>query len=180
MQNEGKQGVAIAVIDCDKSIPAEPVLAEHLSMLYRIGDGKDPSLRMAEWLWPYLIPKRGIVACLLLQTLVDRGLYTVVPAFDPGCWKGPVIPAETMREEVRTYILLRGGYGPWADAGTMAGKVAIMFGEGDHTEYIAREVFWWRCNTVVLKDYQAREAGRAVNGVLRSRVNREACFDKKG
>lgn len=176
-QKQSKTGVSIAVIDvnrCEKKPKSGKELTSNNGLGKRMA-----VLRRTEWLFQYEILRNEIVACLSLQTLVSRQLYNLVPELDlrNSRWRGHGgdVPIDEMREAVRDAPPATGGQGFWTNMGTKGAEVALLFGLGEHTEYIAGEaVDWWLEDE--LQEYQRGYIKKAITGTINQQRTPMACF----
>lgn len=135
----GKRDVRIAVINVEACQGQELYLASDLASENEIDI---LPWHDNEYLFRWQIPRRAIVACLFFQTLLDRGLYDLVPELCPDEEDVSVdelrgtIQEEWLENRPRRWHL--------QEVGRKAAELALIFGYGEHVEYIAEEVAeWW-------------------------------------
>lgn len=143
----GSSGVHIAVILVEECNEHRYFLAESLAEQF------DLTVRWwhgEEYLFRWEIPCAAVVSCLRLETLEERGLYSMVPELLQRCsadkWKQRMLA--NWREDQPDRHL--------SAAGCKAAKLAFLFGDGEHTEYVALEAAGWWEDMV----------GRIVKGAL--------------
>lgn len=140
--NDGKDDITIAVIDVEACENCEFYSGDYLALSYT---NENSAVHKTEFLFRWEIPGQAIVACVPLLTLVGRGLWVLVPEVNRGKYWDKWETLETWRKEIRKASSHEGsGVEFLQDVGRRAAEVALLFGRGDYTEYIGKEVaLWW-------------------------------------
>lgn len=142
--NDGKEDVSIAVIDVRACENCEYYSGDYLDKTRNLTHNK------TEFLFRWEIPGHAVVSCYPLWTLVGRGLWILVPEVNRGAYWDKWETLEIWRKEIRKASWRKGsgieGHGTefMRGVGRRAAEVACLFGRGDHTEHIGKEVaLWW-------------------------------------
>lgn len=140
--NDGKDDITIAVINVKACRNCEFYPGDYLALSYT---DENLAVHKTEFLFRWEIPGQAIVACIPFLTLVGRGLWVLVPEVNRGKYWDKWETLETWRKEIRKALSHEGsGVEFLQDVGRRAAEVAFLFGRGDYTEYIGKEVaLWW-------------------------------------
>lgn len=163
--------VHLAIIGIAQCAPDKPSKASQLR--YRAGLVYDTH-HAHEFLFRWRIPAGAIVSCLALQTLVERGLYVMLPQVQRGldfedCALAIMDEWESVRDKNK-YL---------QQVGVKAAKFALLFGRDPYTEYVGLEAAkWWesRVGTDGWKTGFGRYFFRSFNVAIRRRTGNSS-FD---